>query len=150
MNEDRVLDLIQAEYFQLQKIVEDFDSRALTIKAWSVTVSAAALVTAYAQKQPTILVVAAVSSLVFWVVEALWKLNQQAFYSRIYEIENSVGKEGPSLAPLQIATSWSKSWHRQGREYRLLRILRWPHVLLPHLLVTALALLLLFFAPPQQ
>jgi hypothetical protein len=35
--------LLVQEYMQLQKTVEDFDARALTIKAWCVTFSAAGL-----------------------------------------------------------------------------------------------------------
>jgi len=30
-------DLLKEEYFHLQDTVEDFDQKALTIKAWSVT-----------------------------------------------------------------------------------------------------------------
>jgi hypothetical protein len=149
MAQDKSLEMLQAEYFQLQTIVEDFDARALTIKAWSVTVSAAALVTAYSQTKPMVLMIAAVSSLAFWVVESLWKLNQQAFYARIYEIENAMSQQNTDLSPFQIATSWSRTWHKQGRGRRVLRILRWPHVFLPHLLVASLAMLLFYFSPPH-
>jgi len=43
MDEDKTNALLAQEYLQLQKTVEDFDARALTIKAWSVTFSAAGL-----------------------------------------------------------------------------------------------------------
>jgi len=135
------------EYFQLQRIVEDFDARALTIKAWSVTLSAAGIVTAYAQLKPMILLVAAFSALVFWSVEALWKANQQAFYARIHAIETAVAT-GESLSPLQIATSWSRAWRDNGRSRRALGIMAWPHVLLPHVLVAAAGLILYLVAPP--
>ena len=77
------------EYLQLQKIVEEFDGKALTIKAWSVTLSAAGLVAAYVENSPEILLIAAGSAIVFWLIEALWKTNQNAFYSRIYQIEEA-------------------------------------------------------------
>lgn len=83
---DRLLE----EYLQLQKTVEEFDGKALTIKAWSVTLSSAGLVAAYFDNEPTVLLIAGGSALVFWLVEALWKANQNAFYSRIYEIEQAV------------------------------------------------------------
>lgn len=37
MTDDQVDAALQAEYLHLQKTIEDFDARALTIKAWSVT-----------------------------------------------------------------------------------------------------------------
>jgi len=36
MTDDQVDAALQAEYLHLQKTIEDFDARALTIKAWSV------------------------------------------------------------------------------------------------------------------
>jgi hypothetical protein len=148
MNDDRVIDLLQTEYFQLQKIVEDFDSRALTIKAWSVTLSAAAMITAYVQATPIILAIAAVSALVFWLIEGLWKLNQQAFYARIYEIENSMANGQMNLPPLQIASSWSKNFNANRRERKIFDVLQWPHVYLPHMPIAVAAFaLLLFFRP---
>jgi hypothetical protein len=135
------------EYFQLQRIVEDFDAKALTIKAWSVTLSAAGIVTAYTQFKPIILLVAAFSALVFWSVEALWKTSQQAFYARIYAIEHAIAAD-EDLPPLQIATSWSHAWHENGRSRPALGIMAWPHVMLPHVLVAAAGLLLFLFVQP--
>jgi hypothetical protein len=40
---DPLFAALQAEYLQLQKTIEDFDARALTIKAWSVTFGLTAL-----------------------------------------------------------------------------------------------------------
>jgi hypothetical protein len=143
--------LIEKEYFQLQDIIETFDARALEIKKWSVTTITAAIVSAYLQTQPVVLIIAAISALAFWLVEALWKVNQQAFYARIYEIENAMARRGEvDLAPLQIASAWSRSWHAGLRERKLLRVLRWPHVYLPHVPVALGSALLFFFIPPTH
>src|SRR3954471_1551257 len=80
-------ELLAREYLELMKAVGEFDSRALTIKAWSVTFSAAGLTAAYVYDKPIILLIAALSALVFWVVEALWKISQRAHYPRMIEIE---------------------------------------------------------------
>ena len=78
---------LSKEYPRLQQVIEDFDSKALTIKAWSVTLSAAGIVTAFSQGKATILPTSAASALIFWLVEAMWKASQQAYYRRIREIE---------------------------------------------------------------
>jgi hypothetical protein len=134
------------EYMQLQKVVEDYDLRALTIKAWSVTFSAAALGTAYVQHQPPLLFVAGLSAFVFWIVEALWKTNQQAYYSRVWEIERYFQADGTAeqakISPLGIGRSWQASFKLNG-EYRLAwRVMRWPHVALPHVVIVVVGLVL--------
>ena len=53
MADDKAADYLAQEYLFLQKTVEDFDARALTIKAWSVTFSAAGLGFAYQQHNPS-------------------------------------------------------------------------------------------------
>ena len=147
MDPDR-RELLKEEYFAIQKFIEEFDARALTIKAWSVTLSAAGIVTAYIQSEARVLLIAAGSALVFWIVEALWKTNQQAFYDRSREIERFfAGREG-DLPPLQITTSWSSSWRRRGGAAHAFRVMAWPHVYMPHLVVAAAGLALYLFAPP--
>lgn len=141
-------EVLVQEYFQLQKIVEDFDRKALTIKAWSVTLSAAAIVAAYVEDAPTVLLVASGSALVFWLIEAVWKVNQQAFYKRIRQIENHFNGTYELSSPLQIATAWSAAWRERGRDRFALRVMWWSHVALPHIVVAMAGLILFFIAPP--
>ena len=141
-------EILVKEYFQLQKIVEEFDAKALTIKAWSVTLSAAAIVASYVEKAPMVLLIAAGSALVFWLVEALWKVNQQAFYPRIYEIENHFIGSGRSISAPRIAGAWSKAWNDKGRDRYAFRVMMWRHVALPHVVVAVVAALLFVFLPP--
>jgi hypothetical protein len=124
-------DLLKEEYFRLHKTVEVFDQRALTIKAWSVTLSMAGIGAAFTQKTPMLLLLAAASSLLFWITEAIWKSFQQAFYERILEIESYYVNSVSPVIHLQITKSWSKAWHRD-RVRTLWRIMYWPHVQLPH------------------
>jgi hypothetical protein len=144
---DQTADYLAQEYLALEKSVEDFDARSLTIKAWSVTFSAAGLGLAYQQHSPPLLLIAAGSALVFWIVEAMWKVNQQAFYRRIRQIETHF-RGGRQTVPFQVATSWFWSFRKQ-KKYRLaLRIIWWPHVFLPHVIVMAAGVGLFFLYPP--
>jgi len=138
---------LSKEYLRLQQVIEDFDGKALTIKAWSVTLSAAGIVTAYAQGKAAILIISAASALIFWLVEAMWKSSQQAYYRRIGEIEGYF-REGADIAPYQIAASWSKSWNEHQRTWIAFRIMAWPHVFLPHIVVAIAATFLFVLMPP--
>ena len=80
---------IEAEYLRLEEIIERFDDRALTIKAWSVTLCTAGIGAGYVQTQPALFLVSSAAAILFWITEALWKENQQAFYPRTYDIENA-------------------------------------------------------------
>lgn len=149
MRDEKSLEQLQAEYFHLQGIVEEFDSRALTIKAWSVSVSAAALAAAYVESKPLLLLIALVTSVAFWIVESLWKVNQQAFYPRIKEIETAMRDGSFPIVPLQIAGAWSTAYHRSRRDWSVLGVMLWPHVALPHVPIAAAALALFFGLPPN-
>lgn len=146
MEAEKRAQLLLAEYMQLQKIIEDFDGRALTIKAWSVTLSAAGIVAAYTQAQPVVLLIAAASALAFWLVETLWKAHQQGFYPRLYAIEAAM-RDGTDIAPLQISTQWKKEYDAAKRG-RLLRPMLFPHVFLPHLPVMVAGVGLWLWAAP--
>src|SRR5688500_5936924 len=118
MKEEQRDQLLAQEYFQLQKTIEDFDGRALTIKAWSVTFSAAGIGLAYDKGKPTILLVAALSALVFWIVETVWKIHQRAFYDRVERIEAYFAGAPDEIFPLQISRSWFASFGGPKRAIR--------------------------------
>lgn len=153
--EEQINNWLAQEYLQLQKTVEDFPARALTVKAWSVTFSAAGLGLAYQQHIPILLLIAAFSAIVFWIVEAVWKLHQRAFYVRISEIEAHFALVGHgSCAPFQILRSWQKSFGGGGLigdETGLRARMAVPFfasVMLPHVVVAVAGLLLFFAWPP--
>src|SRR5262245_33643587 len=109
-----VITLLTQEYFHLQKTVEDFDLRAVTIKAWSVTASMVVMSAAFAQKAPLLFLLSSVASLMFWLIEARWKEFQQCYYPRIKAIEATLSEDPPKVAelkPLQIYASWSRAFY---------------------------------------
>jgi hypothetical protein len=142
MPDSNLDNLLSQEYLHLQSVIEAFDSKALTIKAWSVTFSLAAIGSAYAVKAPAILAVASFSALLFWLLEGYWKTFQDAHYQRNKELENHFNVTALLNSPMQIASVWYKEWSSGGSK-RLLRIMIWLHVALPHLAIVFLGLILL-------
>ena len=141
MNDEQLRSALQAEYLHLQKAVEDMDGRAVTIKAWSITFSLAAVGGAFASKASNVLLLACASAVLFWWLEARWKTFQDAYYGRIEDIERHFRGERALASALQIRASWYENW-KGGSRRRLWQILAWPHVALPHAAVAGLALLL--------
>lgn len=138
---------LKSEYFHLQKTVETFDERALTIKGWSVTVSMFGIGAAYLQHVPYLLLLASISSLLFWIIEAIWKTFQRAFSLRLEEIERYLNDDAADseFKYPYIRLSWSRHW----KEVAFLRVFFWPHVLLPHLIIVLGGPLLYWFGQSQ-
>ena len=142
-------DWLAQEYLHLQQVVEAFDSKTLTIKAWSVTFSAAAIGFGYDKGEPVILLVAIISATAFWLVEALFKVNQQAYFRRVEELEAHFSG-GEQRRPFQIGRAWAADFWSYGGYLRVVRVLFWPHVFMPHAAIAAVAGVLLLFHPPQS
>jgi hypothetical protein len=141
MDEQQRTTFLRDEYLQLQKVIEDFDGRAITIKAWSITFSLVAIVGAFATHAPIALLVGSLSSALFWLIEGFWKSFQDAYYERAYSIERFFSGDNAGLIPFQIGNSWYIRWKKGGYR-RLFRIMSWPHVALPHFVVLLVGLLL--------
>lgn len=139
MSQEIDREFLREEYFHLQKTVEDFDQRTLMIKNWSVTVSIAAIGTAFTQKTAILLLLASGSALLFWCIEVLWKSFQQANYKRIEAIKNFMrGNTGDDFSSPEINRYWSWSW----KERSFSSIIWWPHVCLPHAIIFLLGIVL--------
>lgn len=129
--------ILKDEYLQVQKAIEDFDTRSLTIKAWSVSFSLVIMGGAFLSKQPLPFMIGGISALLFWYIEARWKTFQDAHYARSNELERyfykgAAGGEKPY--PLQIGHSWQKRWKEESRG-KLFKLAFWEHVALPHAFV---------------
>lgn len=150
------------EYFALVKSVADFDQRLLTVKGWGVTLSLAALGLGFQYRAYGFFLIAAASSLAFWIIEHAGKRHQMRHYVRIREIEvnqylRASDKDRPFSSP---RTDWS--WHTARRtlsgakdqhllpvEHR--RRNKWfavagllPHVALPHAITLAIGIFLFY------
>lgn len=140
--EEKHTDYLKDEYLHVQSVIEAFDERMLTIKAWSITVGVAGLGVAFERGSPSILIVTALSGICFWLLEAIWKTFQYAHYERSGQIEAYFAGQEQSIVPMQIGRTWFESW-RKGGTKRLIRILFWYHVMLPHALLVVVALTML-------
>jgi hypothetical protein len=73
------------EYFEILKIVGEFDGRLMTVKG--VTLSLVALAWGFQYGHYGRLLVAAVSGLGVWLIEGAMKPHQMPYYLRMREIE---------------------------------------------------------------
>jgi hypothetical protein len=141
MTDDPVNAALQAEYLHVQKTIEDFDARALTIKAWSVTFGLVVFASAFAGHSPIPFLISAASAAIFWMLETQWKLFQVSHYARAHRIEAHFRGDAKVDHPFQISRSWYGSW-KARRVGEIARIAFWPHVALPHVVLVALGLCL--------
>ena len=141
MEENYRTSLFKEEYLHIQSTIEDFDGRMLTIKAWSVSFSLAALGGAFAAHASEIFLIAALSALMFWLIEGFWKTFQVAYYDRSGKLEKYFSGSCTDLEPMQIGSAWFAHW-RKGGVKKLLRIMLWPHVILPHGVVVVLGIVM--------
>ena len=62
---------LQAEYFHLTSLIDSFDQKSLTIKAWSVTLAGILAGSGAFFDRPALLWVGVLGSVLFWLVEGL-------------------------------------------------------------------------------
>ena len=140
---------LQVEYYHLQKTIEDFDARAITIKAWSVTFGLASLGGAFASKANLVFLLAAAGALLFWLLEAFWKAFQLGYYARVEQIEAHFRGGDEVQFPHQVSSTWQVWWESESW-WVLGRTALWVHVALPHAFVVLGGILAYFFVtfPP--
>lgn len=148
MDIEKKIDILKEEYFHLQNTIESFDQKALSIKGWSVTLSMAGIGLAFTQSvfPKYILLLAAFASLLFWIIEASWKVFQNSHYKRVEEIEEIFQNEtfDDAKAKLSIYKSWDEEHKNFKNSLKYLKILFWPHVCLPHVVVIIAGITLFF------
>jgi hypothetical protein len=124
-------DDLMKEYYKIVDLVSDFDHRLLTIKGWGVTLSLASLGFGFQQAHYGLFLVAALSGIAFWLVEATTKLHQMRFYPRMGDIEAAAfelyrveSPDGPVTSPL---IDWG--WFTARPRVRPIRTSRARHFL---------------------
>jgi hypothetical protein len=124
--------LLRDEYLLLQNFYENFDTRIVTIKGWSATVGMAAIGAGFYQTHYLWLFGAA-ASLVFWLIESLWKSFQYMYSPRIERLERAFASDDfTDIAPFQVYTSWFETLQKDGfgvfGNFRL-GIVAFPHAI---------------------
>jgi len=104
-------DFEQQEYFAIVKAVDDLDQRLITIKGWGVTLSLVALGLGFQYNAYGFFLVAAASSVAFWIIEGTVKRHQMRYYPRMREIELNrylaAGESTPTTSSPRIDWSWN-------------------------------------------
>jgi hypothetical protein len=131
MEDATKITLLRDEYLLLQNFYENFDTRIVTIKGWSATVGMAAIGGGFYQTHYLWLFGAA-ASVIFWLIEALWKSFQYMYSPRIQRLEHAFASDDFSgIAPFQVYKSWFETLQEDGfgvlRNFRL-GIVAFPHV----------------------
>jgi hypothetical protein len=150
------------EYYEILKIVGDFDGGLLTVKGWGVTLSLAALSLGFQQSHYGLFLVASLSGLGFWLIEGIMKRHQMRYYLRMREIEllqyqRVIQDDARIFSSPRIDSSWSFAGGLyEGKQkgfappvvargpensYRLAWF--FPHVFLPHIVSVLAGLALL-------
>lgn len=146
-------DALLREYYEILKVVGDFDGRLMTVKGWGVTLSLAALAWGFQYSKLGLFLVAALSGLGFWVIETTMKRHQMRYYFRMREIEVLQYQRSKETGTAAFSTPRIDSgWSYAGLLYagtarseyvptavtgpRLSYTMAFlfPHVFLPHLL----------------
>jgi hypothetical protein len=133
-------DDFKAEYLLLQGFYEDYDKRALSLKALAIPLLGAGLAFGLKEKSEAILAATIAIAASLWLLEAIWKSFQYRHAERIQRIEGyyrkgSFGDAGP---PFQVFSSWrnaSKLYYSSPVAW--LRIFILPFVMLPYVVILA-------------
>jgi uncharacterized membrane protein len=129
--DSQIINLAKEEYLRLESFVDAFDSRAFTIKAWSVTFSLAGVAGAFVSHAAPVLLIAALSAVLFWIVETYWNGIKSCYYHRIKELEAFFHGRNDDLIPMQILSKWAEQYNRLSIR-GFLSAMWSPHITLPH------------------
>jgi len=161
VNEEALL----KEYYEILKLVGEFDGRLMTVKGWGVTLSLAALAWGFQYGHYGLFLVATLSGLGFWLIEGAMKRHQMRYYLRMREIEvlqyqRATEEDAKAFSSPRIDSSWSYAgvlYNKKDKvedqpvpargplkSYRLVWF--FPHVFLPHLVSVLAGLTLLILA----
>ncbi|WP_141117982.1 hypothetical protein [Leisingera sp. JC1] len=143
-------EVLWSQYQLLHTTYEGFNDQSLILKGWSVTIGLAAIVTAYSDavgsRGRVVVLAAAFSATVFWLVDAFWKSYQLA-YKKLLEISEAswdcsgVLNKGPSI---------QADWPQVYSSFDFFSVLHFPSVALPHGFVVALGVCLAWKFPPKS
>jgi hypothetical protein len=137
----RRLELLREEYSLVERFIDGMDQRALTLKAWSVTVGVAGIAYGLTSDRHEILLLAAFATVMLWLVEALGRSFQGVYIVRAREIERAIADHSLVTETPGITAAWRRIW--RPRAYgRYVAIMGWPHVFLPHVLIIGTAVCL--------
>lgn len=133
-------DDLRAEYLLLQSQYEDYDKRALSLKAIAGPLLGAGVAAGLKEGSDAILVATIAVALSLWLLEAIWKSFQYCMVGRIELLEAWFRGAGPTdIAPFQIYTAWKQAWPHRRRVGSVAIVFVQPFVALPYGVLVAVA-----------
>jgi len=134
-------DDLRAEYLLLQTLYEDYDKRALSLKAIAGPLLGAGVAAGLKDASAAILVATIAVALSLWLLETFWKSFQYCLVGRIERLEAWFrGDAGAAeIAPFQIYAAWNEAWPHRRRIGSMANIFVQPFVALPYVVLVAVA-----------
>jgi hypothetical protein len=127
------------EYYKVTDIVQSYDPYFLSIKTWSVTLSAAAMGVSFSRASAApILLVAVLLAVSFWLVESRFKILQLNHIARVMALERYLGGNVDKPSPL-IFRSFAEAAAVNAKFSRWRKVMFWPHVAFPHAFFVVIA-----------
>jgi len=137
IKQEQIVSILQEEYFYLQKSVDEYDKKSLTIKGWSITFSLAILVGAFVKCNEILLLISSFSALLFWIIDWYWKQFQNANYARLFDIERFIsGREIKDFRYLNVTGSWFASF-KSNTKSKKVKLFFLPQTHLPYSIILA-------------
>lgn len=138
-------DELREEWLLLQKQYEDFDQRALNLKALSTPLLGAGFAASIKDEVVLYVLATVVVAFCLWMLEVMWKTFQYCFTDRIKAIERYFIRpdENSDFKPYQVYTSWVEVFDREKWNARLwLDRAFQPFVMLPYVPMIVFGLIL--------
>jgi hypothetical protein len=129
------------EYYFAEELVDKFDERTLKIKSWSVTSCGIALGFGFTEDNPLLFCLAAFGSLVFWYLEALWKVYQHIVGVRAEEIELWLNGGIQDYTGPKIAESFRSNFEEGIEAKKVMEMMMYRNVRVPHLFIFLVSIL---------
>lgn len=147
MDKEQRSELLE-EYFRLAAFVQAYDSYFLSIKAWGVTVSGAAIGVGFSKDliaqnmQVQVFAIAFALAIAFWLTEVRFKLIQLAHIYRQSVLEKTL-QENVYIKSPSILESYGEGRRIDKEQKRWRSIIFWSHVMFPHIIFVVFSLVLI-------
>ena len=128
------IEFLSDEYFEIMKIISNYDNILMIIKGWSITVGIALIGYSLKYNKRSILFVCAFCALCFAFVDAKFKEYQTNYYDRMIIIEDCIrDKKDPDhdqeCKPLYVHQSWVKA----NKKSSILDQVNLSNIYMPHI-----------------
>lgn len=140
------------EYYACQTRIGQYDQQVIAVKSLGTTAIGALLTIAFTNpaESDAVCVLAGVSALVFWFIEALWKHFQGILIGHSRTIESNIADLPSDYKGPTIARAFRDGFRERKKVLRFWRVFLHNHVYLPYLPACAAAWLLVAYGGPQD